>query len=314
MAAMSDRDGASNARSTLLLAGQNQALQLALSGAPLHRVLDVLVQTAEAQSDGSFLGSILLLDADGKHLRHGAAPSLPKAYNDAIDGIEIGPAVGSCGTAAHFGHAIVVTDIELDPLWANFRDLALAHGLRACWSTPFLSKEGTVLGTLALYYRQPRGPSATDREVVALIGNTAALVVENARLYTRLKDLNERAQLAADAGGLGFFTWEIESDSVQWHNERPYSIFGIPHSDQPVTASRFVAEFLHPDDQGAFRDAVTRTVEGGGPFRFEGRFRHQASGELRWIEIKGQLDAESHARGQPRVVGIAADVSARHAG
>lgn len=193
-------------RSRLLLEGQNRALQLANDGARLGEVLEVLVRTAESQSDGSFIGSILLLDEDGRHLRHGAAPSLPAAYNEAIDGIEIGPAVGSCGTAAHFGHAIFVTDIARDPLWANFRDLALQHGLRACWSTPFLSKDGSVLGTLALYYREPRGPTERDRETVKLIGNTAAMVIEHARLQANLKALDERARLAARAGGLGYST------------------------------------------------------------------------------------------------------------
>jgi GAF domain-containing protein len=194
--------GLARTGSSLLLDWQSQALQLAVRGAPLADVLEVLVQAAESQSDGRFIGSILLLDADGRHLRHGAAPSLPQAYNEAIDGIAIGPSVGSCGTAAHFGHAIVVTDIERDPLWADFSALALQHGLRACWSTPFHAKDGKVLGTLALYYREPRGPSETDREVVKLIGNTAALVVENARLRQRLQDMDARPPGADGAAKL----------------------------------------------------------------------------------------------------------------
>lgn len=307
---MSYRDGASGARSSLLLAGQNQALQLALSGAPLADVLALLVQTAETQSDGSFLGSILLLDEEGKRLLHGAAPSLPDAYNDAIHGIAIGPSVGSCGTAAHFGHAIVVTDIARDPLWADFRDLALAHGLQACWSTPFLSKDGTVLGTLALYYREPRGPSETDRETVRLIGATAGLIVENARLHAQLVDLNHRARLAADAGGLGFFTWDMGADTVTWQNDRPYEIFGIDRSEGPINSKRFVSEFLHADDQQAFADAVTQALEGG-RFHFEGRIRRKSTGELRRVEFTGQLDAAARERGTARVVGIAADVTHR---
>jgi PAS domain-containing protein len=306
---MSFRDGASDARSSMLLAGQNQALQLALSGAALEEVLALLVQTAETQSDGSFLGSILLLGEDGKHLRHGAAPSLPDAYNEAIDGIEIGPAVGSCGTAAHFGHAIVVTDIERDPLWANFKDLALAHGLRACWSTPFLSKQGKVLGTLALYYREARGPSEHDRETVRLIGSTAGLVVENARLYAQLEDLNHRARLAAEAGGLGFFTWEVTTDRVSWQNDRPYAIFGIAPTEGPINAQRFVSEFLHPDDQQAFADAVTQVLESGARFHFEGRIRQQSTGDTRCVEFTGQLDPEARERGSARIVGILADVT-----
>jgi GAF domain-containing protein len=191
MVLMSDLFSGMAARYSALLAGQNRALQLAAARAPLSQILEVLVHTAETQSEGSFLGSILLLDEDGKHLRHGAAPSLPAAYNKAIDGLAIGPSVGSCGTAAHFGHAIFVTDIARDPLWTNFRDLALGHGLRACWSTPFLSTDGCVLGTLALYYREPRGPSESDRDMVKLIGGTAGLIVDNVRLHARLKKLQQ---------------------------------------------------------------------------------------------------------------------------
>jgi GAF domain-containing protein len=178
-------------RYRLLLEGQNRALQLANDGAALRDILEVLVRTAESLAEGSFLASILLLDEDGRHLRHGAAPSLPDAYNEAIDGLEIGPNVGSCGTAAHFGHAIVVTDIERNPLWADYRGLALQHGLRACWSTPFLAKDGSVLGTLALYYREPRGPTESDRNTVKMIGNAAAIVLENARLQSQLRQLRE---------------------------------------------------------------------------------------------------------------------------
>jgi GAF domain-containing protein len=181
-------------RYRLLLEGQNRALQMANDGAALGDILEVLVRTAESLAEGSFLASILLLDEDGRHLRHGAAPSLPAAYNEAIDGLEIGPNVGSCGTAAHFGHAIFVTDIERNPLWADYRDLALQFGLRACWSTPFLAKDGSVLGTLALYYREPRGPTESDRNTVKLVGNAAAIVLENARLQAQLRQLQESSQ------------------------------------------------------------------------------------------------------------------------
>jgi GAF domain-containing protein len=93
------------------------------------------------------IGSILILDEQGRHLLHGAGPSLPDAYNAAIDGIEIGPEVGSCGTAAFHDRTVSVFDIANNPLWANFKDLALQYGLRACWSTPIHGSDGKVLGT-----------------------------------------------------------------------------------------------------------------------------------------------------------------------
>src|SRR5712691_656742 len=93
------------------------------------------------------LASILLFDPDGNRLRHGAAPSLPKSYIDAIDGSAIGPAAGSRGTAAYRRAPVIVSDIARDPLWADYRHLALPHGLRACWSTPIFASDGGVLGT-----------------------------------------------------------------------------------------------------------------------------------------------------------------------
>src|SRR6202007_2448701 len=101
-------------------------------------------------------------DPNTNRLRHGAGPSLPTKYAEAIDGAVIGPSVGSCGTAAYRAEPVIVSDIATDPLWADFRDLASAHELRACWSTPILSSAGKVLGTFAIYYREPRSPSSEE--------------------------------------------------------------------------------------------------------------------------------------------------------
>ncbi|MDP1534242.1 MAG: ATP-binding protein, partial [Rubrivivax sp.] len=120
----------------------------------------------------------LLLDDDGLRLRHGAAPSLPEAYNQAIDGGAIGPAAGSCGTAAFRGERVVVDDIASDPLWADYKDLALAHGLRACWSTPIQSAGGQVLGTFALYADRPRSPEASELETIDMTAHLASIAIE----------------------------------------------------------------------------------------------------------------------------------------
>ena len=131
----------------------------------------------ESASDGEILTSILLLDESGRHLLHGAAPSLPLAYCEAIDGIEIGPEVGSCGTAAFVGHSIYVTDIANDPLWAEFSELAGSHGLRACWSTPIFDVGGKLLGTFAIYYKTPRAPYSSEVEAINAISHRVAQAV-----------------------------------------------------------------------------------------------------------------------------------------
>jgi GAF domain-containing protein len=140
----------------------------AYSGDTLESVLDRYLLAIEAAGDSDMRTSILLLDSERRCLLHGAAPSLPKPYCDAIHGIEIGPSVGSCGTAAYAGHSIFVTDIATDPLWRDFRDLALAHDLRSCWSTPIRSGDDEVIGTFAIYHSTARAP--TEEEILAIKG------------------------------------------------------------------------------------------------------------------------------------------------
>jgi GAF domain-containing protein len=132
----------------------------------------------EAQAPG-MLCSVLLLSEDGDHVRHGAAPSLPAEYVQAIDGSAIGPKHGSCGTAMYRGEPIVVTDILTDPLWEDYRDLATAAGLRACWSTPILSGRGKVLGSFAMYYREPRTPTGEEAGLTEVATRIAALAIEH---------------------------------------------------------------------------------------------------------------------------------------
>jgi two-component system cell cycle sensor histidine kinase/response regulator CckA len=164
----------------LLSALDNAMLGMISSGAATSDVLSVLCETIEKQSPG-LLCSILLLDPNRNTLRHAAAPSLPQSYIEAIDGVAIGQSVGSCGTAAFRGEAVFSSDIACDPLWTQYRELALSHGLRACWSTPIMSRDGMVLGTFAMYYREPRSPSTEDLQVIERATHFAAIAIERQR-------------------------------------------------------------------------------------------------------------------------------------
>jgi PAS domain S-box-containing protein len=165
---------------------QNSVLEMMNSGAPLADALEFLIKSVEKQSDQKMIGSVLLLDEDGKHLRHCAAPSLPEEYNNAIDGIPIGKAAGSCGTAAYTKQPIIADDIATDPHWKDYKDLASKHNLHACWSTP-LCAGNKVLGTFALYYRYPVRPSEADQKIVELAVRTATLIIERKRAEEQLR-------------------------------------------------------------------------------------------------------------------------------
>ncbi|MDP2326312.1 MAG: GAF domain-containing protein, partial [Gammaproteobacteria bacterium] len=147
-----------------MLIDQRSMLDLIASGASLAESLDAIARLVESQAPEMHC-SILVTDEAETHLRHGAAPSLPAEYNAAVDGEPIGPVAGSCGTAAFRRELVVVADIASDPLWENYRDTALRHGLRACWSHPVISHDDKLLGTLALYYRQPREPTPRELEL-----------------------------------------------------------------------------------------------------------------------------------------------------
>ena len=159
------------------------------SSIPMAKVLEDVVRAIQRQ-EPAMLGSILLLDEDGKHLRHGAAPDLPAGYCRAIDGVEIGARVGSCGTAAYRKDRVIAADITTDPLWADYKELALSYGLAACWSQPIKDADDRVLGTFAMYYRQPYLP---DDGAIRLLERAATLA---ANVIKRRKDEQALGRLA----------------------------------------------------------------------------------------------------------------------
>lgn len=159
-----------------LAGGQARILRLINEGKPLHEVLEQICHVVEAQAQGMYT-SVLLVDEKAEHLLHGAAPSIPQGYNDAIHGISIGEGIGSCGTAAATGLPCIVDDVSTHPHWVNFKDLARTHGLGACWSTPIKAPSGRVLATFAIYHRTPKKPSPEERKLIEFAAHLVSIAV-----------------------------------------------------------------------------------------------------------------------------------------
>lgn len=174
-----------------LVAGQRKALEMIATGAPLPEILEHLLNVLEAQSP-EMVCSILLFDADQGRLRHGAAPRLPREFVAAVDGMCVGPEVGSCGTAVFERTPVLAENIATDPRWTHFRELALAHGLHACWSTPIFDAQNQVLGTFAVYFREPGRPTDKHRRLMEAATHTAAIGIVHHRNRQALLTLNER--------------------------------------------------------------------------------------------------------------------------
>ncbi len=229
-------------------------LELTATGQSLPSVLEALAAFIEDHSDGAVWASILLLDREGRCLRHAAAPSLPSAYTDAIDGVAIGPDVGSCGTAAYHAKRVVVEDIATDPLWRDYKELALAHGLRACWSTPILSPAGDVLGTFALYRDEPHEPTQRERSLVEIATHLAAMAIERARADEDVRASDARKTAILDSALDGVITIDHAGRVVEF-NAAAERTFGYRHDD---VVGREIADLIVPE---RLREAHRRALD-----------------------------------------------------
>ena len=187
-----------------LLAGQRRVLEMIAVGAPLVQILNTLVDVLEELSDDMICG-ICLVSPDGSKLEPIAGGSLPDKFQEGLaDGVPIAASAGSCGTAAFRRQPVIASDIATDPLWKEFRVLALENGLRACWSTPVFSSDGKVLGTFAIYYREPRGPDPQTSALVEVATRIAGIAIERAQAETALQESKDllKATVESTADGL----------------------------------------------------------------------------------------------------------------
>ncbi|MCS3670723.1 PAS domain S-box-containing protein [Salinibacter ruber] len=214
---------------------QLDTLRQVATGTPLRTTLRDLIAAIEAQCPG-MIGSVLFCDRAQGRIQHGVAPHLPDAYNAAIDGVEIGPAAGSCGTAMHERAPVIAEDIESDPRWADYRDLARSHGLRACWSVPIFDSNDEVLGTFALYHEQPTAPTEKERTLIDQARSLAGVAIERHRTAETLRDREQRVEALYDAM------------SILTQSETPHELAEVlldlvtDTLDYPVCAVRYVED------------------------------------------------------------------------
>ncbi len=259
-------------RTMALMAGGNQ----------LAVVLDAIVRSVEAEAPGA-LCSILLLD--GNRLTLGAGPSLPDDYNAAIEGLEIGPEVGSCGTAAFHNRRVVVEDVQADPLWAPYRALAAEAGLRACWSQPIRSPSGAVVGTFAIYHREVAAPGADDIAFIESAAEVAAIAIERERALDELARSEARAvrafQIEREAARNLTTFFEVSLDMLcirdmegrfvkvnqAWERVLGYTIGELEGAP--------LLPLIHPDDLVLTKAHMERAQGGAEVMGLVNRYRHR---------------------------------------
>src|SRR5579863_6766047 len=290
---------ASNADKLELSEALSQLTEIVLgmirAQAPLPKVLEALCQQIEKRHS-DMLCSVLLLDADGTTLRSGAAPSLPKEYTDAINGVQIGPCVGSCGTAAYRKEPVVVSDIATDALWAGFRDQALCHGLRACWSTPIASQDGTILGTFAIYYRVPRTPVAKHLQLIAHATHLAGIAIEQDRAKAELRAAEARYRTLVERLPAITYVAELGAGGP-WHYVSPQieTMLGFSPAEWLSDPMNWM-NHIHPDDREIALAAEKLFQETHELYQAEYRMCAR-DGRLMWFRDEGVLLEQTDGQG-----------------
>lgn len=260
----------------------NHILQLMATGASLSEILDAIIKSVEAE-DKTCLCSILLMDKDGRHLRVGAAPNLPDFYRTAIDGIEIGPNVGSCGATAHFGKRTIVADILTHPSWRNHKGLAAEAGLGSCWSEPILDSNKKVLGTFAIYHHEAHQPSKTEIGLVEHAAHLAEIAIEKTLAKQALQQNNLLlSKISAEVPGI-IFQFRLYPDGhscFPFISEAVRKMYGLAPEDLREDATPFFA-FRHPEDAERLAESVHESARNLTRWHIEYRLVLPSQG-IRW--------------------------------
>lgn len=278
---------AQSQRTEKLLRGHNKVLEQIATGVSLDRVLSTLVETAQ-DVNPEMIGSVLLFDREENRLHYGAAPNLPEFYNNAVDGLEVGPCAGSCGTAAYLRKRIIVSDVMNHPYWADYREIARQAGIGACWSEPILSSSGEVLGTFAMYYRGPREPDLRDLKDIETAAHLAGIAISHKRAEDELRMLNrtletrvetrthqlqasqeelrhraEQTRLIVDTAQEAFVGMDADGLIVDWNPEAE-TTFGWSRNE--VIGQLLAETIVPPQHRKTHRDGLARFLAtGAGP-------------------------------------------------
>ena len=287
-----------------VLLGRNRILQDLAGGASLEEVLASLARTAE-EVFPEMRCSVLLADEDERRLRCVAGPSLPEAYVQAVNGIEVRPELGSCPAAVATGERVVVADIQTHPFWTDHRELAERHGLRACWAEPILAPSGQAIGSFAMYYGQPRTPRDEEVAFIETGAQLAGFAIERLRFEERLRESEERFRQIADHCTEAFWLVDSKAKRLLYINPAYETIWGRT-VDEHMADPRGWRLQVHADD----RDEVVSLYDGqatSGGYDVEFRVL-RPDGTIRWVRDRAFpiRDADGHVH---RLAGITTDIT-----
>lgn len=298
------RERADLTNSSLVIEEERRMLELVAKGAPLSEVLDTLTRAIERISPGS-LCTVMLLDEEERHyLTIASGPSLPPAYLQALNGLEIGPDVGACGSAAFRNETVVVEDISTDYRFALARDFVLSHGLRSCWSQPVRDSRNRVLGTFAMYHRKVAKPRSEELRMARAAAQLTGNAIERIRAEKALSETTKRLNLAERVARFGI--WEADFPTATMTISKGMAtIMEYPGDTRKLTTEEFEAA-IHPEDLAALRAAADPACAHEGTVQSEFRLV-LPSGSVRWMRSQWRFELSA---GPPvRATGAMIDIT-----
>ncbi|QPK64613.1 PAS domain S-box protein [Methylomonas sp. LL1] len=264
-------------------------------GGELLDILNLVIQYIEL-ANPDCLGSIMILDADGKHLRALASPHLPDDFTSAVNGIEVGDGAGSCGTAVWRGETVIVDDIGSHPYWGAYKQVALQAGLLACWSEPIFDSAGKVLGTLGIYRRQARGPSPADLELLRRASHFAAIAIERRQIETRLLNSEREFRTLAENAPDNIGRYDRDT-RVTYINRILERTLGL--NNEQVVGKRSIEIFPENQAMLCYQNVLEKVIATGEPAEFELISGPLGGGRALYdfIRIAPELDDHGHVVG-----------------
>jgi formate hydrogenlyase transcriptional activator len=275
-----------------LLAGENRLLEMLATGCTLSEFLDALCRLIEDIASGSLCG-IVLVDPISNRLIHGAAPSLPLSYNESIHGRPVNLLSGPCAMAACLKEQVIAADVASDTRWDTYewRALAMAHGLRACWSTPILSSDEKVLGTFAIYSREPGSPTAQHQHLIGQITHLATVAIEQKYGEEKLRQSERELQQLIDAVPQHIFVLGPDGRCL-YTNQVAREYHGLSPKDPQED---HLAMFVHSDDRDMVLSEHQRLISLGSPYEMEARLLGK-DGQYRWFLIRVSPSRDEQGR------------------
>lgn len=288
-----------------LLASEKRLLEMVAMGNSLPVVLDVLCRLVEENASGCYC-SVLLIDQSGTRVQHGAAPSLPASFNEAIHGRPVNADSGPCALAAYLNQQVIAADIASETRWEPYAwcPLALSHGLRACWATPILSTDRKVIGTFAIYFPEPKAPSLVHQNLIEQFTHIAGIAIERAQIDAALKRsetfLAETRRLSSTGGA----SKNLATGEIKW-SEEVYRIFEFDPAET-ITIEKTLSR-VHPEDIAGFHEMLGRQPDGGD---YEHEYRLlMPDGSIKYVHVNAHLSQDKD--GQPEYIAAIQDVTQR---